>query len=191
MDREEDAMAESLVVYTIGHSNHPADHFLELLSRHQIQAVIDVRTSPYSHYTPHFTGKALQPLLRQHSIEYLFAGEVLGGRPSDAALYKAGVVPEGKGNYLKLVDYSAIARQEWFQRGIQRLLDIAGTRATAVMCSEEDPQRCHRHHLIEGSLRKRGATVLHIRKDGSLETIDPKETSDASSPQLALLGFGE
>jgi uncharacterized protein (DUF488 family) len=191
MDREEDAMAESLVVYTIGHSNHPADLFLELLSRHQIQAVIDVRTSPYSRFTPHFAGKALHPLLQQHGIEYVFAGEVLGGRPSDPAFYKAGVVPEGKGNYLKLVNYPAIVRQEWFQRGIQRLLDIAKTRATAIMCSEEDPQRCHRHHLIEGPLRERGASVVHIRKDGSLETIEPGETSKASAPQLALFGFSE
>ena len=183
-------MAESLVVYTIGHSNPPADDFLELLGRHQVQAVVDVRTSPYSRYTPHFNGKALPPLLHQHGIEYVFAGNVLGGRPSDPAYYKAGVVPEGKSNYLKLVDYPAIARQEWFQCGIQRLLDIAGTRATAIMCSEEDPQRCHRHHLIEGSLRERGASVVHIRKDGSLQTIAPGEPEEASPPQLALLGFG-
>lgn len=191
MDCEEDAMAESLVVYTIGHSNHPADHFLELLSRHQIQAVVDVRTSPYSRYTPHFNDTALQPLLHQHGIEYVFAGNALGGRPSDPAYYIAGVVPEGKGNYLKLVDYPAIAQQDWFQRGVQRLLDIARTRATAIMCSEEDPQRCHRHHLIEGSLRAQGASVVHIRKDGSLETIDPGETSEASPPQLVLLGFDQ
>jgi uncharacterized protein (DUF488 family) len=190
MDREEDAMAESLVVYTIGHSNHAADHFLELLTRHQIRAVVDVRTSPYSRYTPHFNRAALPPLLDQHGIEYVFAGDVLGGRPADPAYYKAGVVPDGKGNYLKLVDYPVIARQEWFGRGIQRLLDIAQTRPTAVMCSEEDPHRCHRHHLIEGALREHGASMLHIRKDGSLETIDPEESSDSSSPQLALLGFG-
>ena len=184
-------MAESLVVYTIGHSNHPADHFLALLSSHQIQAVVDVRTSPYSRYTPHFNSTALQTLLPQHGIEYVFAGNVLGGRPSDPALYKAGVVPEdGKGNYLKLVDYPAVARQEWFRRGIQRLLDIAGTRAAAVMCSEEDPRRCHRHHLIQGALRERGASVLHIRKDGSLETIDPEAASGKPPPQLALHGFG-
>lgn len=183
-------MAEPVVVYTIGHSNHPADHFLKLLSRHRIQAVVDVRTSPYSRYTPHFNGKALQSLLPRHGLEYVFAGTVLGGRPSDPVYYKAGVVPEGKGDYLKLVDYPAIARADWFDRGIQRLLHIAQARATAMMCSEEDPLRCHRHHLIEMSLRERGASVVHIRRDGSLETIDPAESCAEPTPQLSLLGFG-
>lgn len=183
-------MAESLVVYTIGHSNHPPDHFLDLLHRHQIQAVVDVRTSPYSRFAPHFTGNALRLLLQQHDIQYVFAGENLGGRPSDPMYYRDGVVPEGKADYLNLVDYPAIARQEWFQRGVQRLLDIAATRVTAIMCSEENPLRCHRHHLIEGSLCEREATVVHIRKDGSLETVDPGAgEEEAPSPQLALAGF--
>jgi uncharacterized protein (DUF488 family) len=190
MVSEECQMAEPILIFTIGHSNHPADHFLGLLQRHQIQAVIDVRTSPYSRFAPHFNGRALEQLLDPHGIEYVFAGEVLGGRPTDPMYYRTGVVPVGKADYLNLVDYPAVAQQRWYQRGVQRLLDIAATRLTAIMCSEEDPLRCHRHHLIENSVRGRGASVVHIRKDGSLTTVAPGLTEAMQeSPQLALSGF--
>ena len=79
-------MAESLVVFTIGHSNHPPNRFLDLLECHQIQAIVDVRSVPFSRYAPHFNGPELQLLLQQCGIQYVFAGEVLGGRPSDPML---------------------------------------------------------------------------------------------------------
>jgi uncharacterized protein (DUF488 family) len=193
MAMEEHAMAESLVVFTIGHSNHPSDRFLDLLECHQIQAVVDVRSVPFSRFAPHFNGPELQLLLGQRGIQYVFAGEVLGGRPSDPMYYKTGAIPEGKADYLSIVDYPAIAQQPWYQRGVQRLVDIAATRATAIMCSEENPLRCHRHYLIENSLRDRDAKVVHIRRDGTLEMIGSEETEPAAvqSPQLALAGFGE
>ena len=47
-------------IMTIGHSNHPMDGFPELLQRHQVQTVIDVRTTLASRCCP-----ALQPQLPQ------------------------------------------------------------------------------------------------------------------------------
>jgi len=35
------------------------------------------------------------------------------------------------------------------------------------MCSEEDPARCHRHHLIGRYLVEQGVYVLHIRFNGN------------------------
>ena len=41
-------MTEALpVVYTIGHSNHPIERFLELLRGADITAVADVRSVPH------------------------------------------------------------------------------------------------------------------------------------------------
>src|SRR5579872_3672750 len=37
-------------IQTIGHSNHSADHFLQLLKSHQIEVVVDTRSQPYSNY---------------------------------------------------------------------------------------------------------------------------------------------
>jgi uncharacterized protein (DUF488 family) len=72
-------------VYTIGHSNHPEEHFLGLLRQHAIQAVADVRSSPYSRYTPHFDRESLQKSLARAGIRYVFLGQELGARSDDPA----------------------------------------------------------------------------------------------------------
>lgn len=181
-------MGQNLTVHTIGHSNHSIEEFVALLKKYAIQVVVDVRSAPYSRFAPHFNQTSLELLLNENDLQYLFAGKFLGGRPTDPACYRDGVVPVGKADYLALVDYPAVAQQEWYQRGVRRLLDIAAEQATAVMCSEEDPRRCHRHHLIEHSLREHGVSVQHIRRNGML---DPTETDPSPSPaaQLALQGI--
>jgi uncharacterized protein (DUF488 family) len=177
-------------VYSIGHSNLSSDAFLDLLQLFSIDALVDVRSSPYSQYLPHFNRPELQHFLNANSIEYLFAGEFLGGRPQDPQLYKAREIPEGKADYLNLVDYPAVARTAHFRRGLQRLMDVAKQRTVAIMCSEEDPLQCHRHHLIANELDLRNIAVVHIRKSGILEPFQPKtviSTVLATTPQQKAL----
>lgn len=155
---------------TIGHSNHALETFLELLAvpEAHIAQIVDVRSAPYSRFAPAFNREALGTSLDAHGIGYAFAGQFLGGRPTDPACYKTGVLPEGKANYLELVDYDEVARQPWFRRGLERLIEIAAGERTAIMCSEEDPLRCHRHHLIAKALVAEGVAVRHLRRDGSI-----------------------
>ena len=49
-----------LELFTIGHSVHPVEHFVELLKRHGITALCDVRSSPYSRFTPQFNRETLK-----------------------------------------------------------------------------------------------------------------------------------
>jgi uncharacterized protein (DUF488 family) len=65
-------------LFTIGHSTHSWEKFLELLRQHRIEAVADVRSSPYSQFNPQFNRETLQAALRQHGISYVFLGEELG-----------------------------------------------------------------------------------------------------------------
>jgi uncharacterized protein (DUF488 family) len=183
---ESDLVAAALIVLTIGHGSQESGAFLGLLRQHGIATVADVRSAPYSRYAPHFSKHALRALLEAAGIRYVWAGDALGGRPRDPACYHQGVVRIGN------VDFQAMARQPTYQQGVASLLAEAANGAVAVMCSEEDPRRCHRHRLIEQSLRELGITVLHIRGDGSLETIDAIETTAPAetSPQLVLEGFG-
>ncbi len=178
--------AASIPILTIGHSNQEATAFLSLLRQHGIATVVDVRSAPYSRFAPQFSQDALRGLLDAAGISYLWAGDVLGGRPNDPNCYRGGEIRPGN------LDYVAMSKQPWYQSGIAQLMD-AGTRgATTVMCSEEDPRRCHRHRLIETSLRERGVMVRHIRGDGTMESLDPAEPWPPAipSPQLALIGFG-
>ena len=146
-------------VYTIGHSNHALESFMELLRKHGINEVIDVRSSPYSRYNPHFNYNALEMALEAAGIEYAFLGGELGGRPTDRSCYDA----DGR------VLYDRLAETDLFQDGISYVTRHADEYRTALMCSEKDPLDCHRALLIAGTLADRGVAVEHILADGELE----------------------
>jgi uncharacterized protein (DUF488 family) len=160
-------------VVTIGHSSLSEDAFVDLLRAYGIATVIDVRGAPYSRCAPHFNRPALRTTLARHGIGYAFAGEKLGGRPTDPACYKDGEVPEGHADDLNLVDDPTVARQPWYREGIDRLLELADGNLVALMCSEEDPGRCHRYHLIAQTLRELDTEVRHIRRSGELQQLPP------------------
>jgi uncharacterized protein (DUF488 family) len=157
-------------IYTVGHGALDLNDYLALLQESGIEQLVDVRSAPYSRYVPHFNREQLEATLQQHGIEYRYAGEHLGGRPTEARFFKNGEIPTGsKPNYLRLVDYPAMQQTDAFQTGVSRLTELARTLTTAIQCSEENPLKCHRHFLIADWLVKEGWTVMHIRHDGSAE----------------------
>ena len=187
--------SSALTIFTIGHSNVPAKKIVELLQKHGIQVLVDVRSSPYSKYVSQFNREMFQAVLQGEGLEYKFAGEYLGGRPKDPSCYKNGQIPDGHADFLHIVDYPAVMTKDWYQKGIQRLLEIARKQPTAIMCSEEDPARCHRQHLISQTLLKQGIEVLHIRSDSRLQKAwlleEKKEERLESKPveQMTLLSM--
>jgi hypothetical protein len=68
-------------LFTIGHSNHPFEHFLALLRRHGVEVVADVRSRPYSRFVPHFGKERLARILADEGLGYVFLGQELGGKP--------------------------------------------------------------------------------------------------------------
>jgi uncharacterized protein (DUF488 family) len=145
-------------IYTIGHSNGTADRLLELLRQHEITAVADVRSQPYSRFNPQFNREALASVLRSSGVDYVFLGHELGARSEDPACYRNG-----------RAQYALIARTPLFERGIERLLAGAEKFRVAILCAEKDPLSCHRTVLIARSLHERGIRVGHILEDGTLE----------------------
>ncbi len=146
--------------------------------------LVDVRSMPYSQFTPQFNKETWVAILRQAGIAYTFAGEYLGGRPKDPVCYRNGVLPEGKADYLSLVDYARVEQQPWYQKGVRRLVAIASEQRTAIMCSEEDPQECHRHHLIAQTLIGMGIPVYHLRHTGQVVQAHRETRAE----QLSLFG---
>jgi len=145
-------------IYTIGHSNHALEKLVELLRQHSVEMAVDVRSSPHSRYNPQFNRESLVAALAENGIEYAYYGNSLGGRPGDPSCYDENGV-----NYVR------IRETEWFNDGLACVSWKAGKKTVALLCAEEDPHRCHRHHLLTQELLKKGARVLHIRGDGSLE----------------------
>jgi uncharacterized protein (DUF488 family) len=157
-------------LFTIGHSHHEIEKFIGLLRNNAIEVLVDVRTSPYSRYNPQFNKESLERTLADANIRYIYEGKDLGGRPSDPSCYKSQRLPEQGADYLHEVNYKEVMERPWFQGGIQRLLQIAKTQTTAILCSEEDPAQCHRHHLIAKYLMSKypQVEVYHIRGDGNI-----------------------
>jgi uncharacterized protein (DUF488 family) len=145
-------------VFTIGHSNHTPEKFLELLTRHNINALADVRSSPYSRYLPHFNKQALQSYLPQSEIRYVFLGAELGARPKDVNCYV-----DGKAVYEK------IAELDTFHQGLERILKGARNHRIALLCAEKDPITCHRAILVCQHLVPFNLEIAHIHSDGELE----------------------
>lgn len=178
-----------LIIYTIGHSNVPASKILDLLFKFEIKGLIDVRSSPYSQYSPQFNRETFKQSLKKAGIEYVYAGDHLGGRPKDPSCYKNGQVPDEHADFLHLVNYPQVMNKDFFQEGIRQLIKIAKKHQVVVMCSEEDPSRCHRHHLIGKYLVQQGVPVMHIRWDGNVvkDQLFPNISEEPPAQQLNLL----
>lgn len=163
------------MIYTIGHSNHPIDRLLALLQQHQIDALADVRSNPYSRFNPQFNREKLQAALAPADIRYVFLGEELGARSKDPACYDE----SGR------VSYAKLAATPLFRRGLQRLQTGIQQHRIAIMCAERDPLECHRTILVTRELEKIGIPVTHILHDGSLEPNHSAMTRLAADLKLA------
>jgi uncharacterized protein (DUF488 family) len=151
-------------LFTIGHSNHSTENFIELLLRHDITAVCDVRSQPYSKFNPQFNRENIQKDLKQCGIGYVFLGRELGPRSDDPACYIDG-----------RVQYHLLAAADLFQQGLKRLLKGVQTHRIAMMCAEKDPIMCHRMILVCRHLRKEVAEIKHIMEDGGIEALADSE----------------
>jgi hypothetical protein len=59
-----------------------------------------------------------------------------------------------------------------FVDGIDRLAELAARSRVAMLCSEENPESCHRRLLVSRALAPRGVSVEHIRGDGRVQRDD-------------------
>src|SRR5262249_54007915 len=113
-----------MTIYTIGHSTLPVERLIELLNRHEIRRVVDVRTHPHSAFNPQFNQPALRAAVQAGGMEYSFSGESLGGKPDDPDLRSADGMP----------DYDRIAATALYREGIEALLSAARESRVAILC---------------------------------------------------------
>ena len=142
-----------IILYTIGHSNLKIERFIELLKSYEISCIVDVRSIPYSKHNRNFEKDNLSSELVCHGIEYVWMGETLGGR-REALKTSLGFRQDDR--YDSDPDYT---------RGVLELVHRALTKPTAMMCSEEDPRRCHRHKIIANTLLHNKIPELHQQFD--------------------------
>jgi uncharacterized protein (DUF488 family) len=167
------------VLWTIGHSNHPLETFLALLRQRAIEVLVDVRSSPYSGYCPHFNLEQLKPAVKAAGMQYLYLGDSIGGRAEGIEFYDE----DGR------VLYDKVAATAVFKQGIERLKKGLREYRIAILCGEEDPTNCHRRLLIGRVLGERGIQVNHIRGDGRVQSeaeLAADEKFQKTKGQLSL-----
>jgi uncharacterized protein (DUF488 family) len=153
-------------IYTIGHSTHEIDYFMELIESYRINCIVDVRSIAASSLNPQFNNEFLYNWLRKHGIVYMHFAEEFGARHTDYILLD----DEGK------VDFDKVHKTANFKNGIERLKKGVkkGFKIT-LMCSESNPLDCHRFSMISTVLEKCGFEVKHILKDKTLKTTQELE----------------
>lgn len=146
-------------LYTLGHSRHSLDAFLELLKQNHVEGVVDVRGQPYSRRNPQFNRERLSGCLKAEGIGYTWSGKYLSGRPREERFYG----PRGE------VLWDRLGARPELHAELDWLAAKAQSFRLTLVCAEEDPMRCHRRFLLTPPLMQRGLEILHLRGDGRVE----------------------
>lgn len=140
-------------IYTVGHTKHSIEAFVELIRAYRINCIVDVRSTPFSKYTPQFNENNLKLDLNKRGIYYIQMGKEFGARRINKNLY----TPEG---YL---DFEKTRQDNEFLNGIERIKQGCNKGfKIALMCTEKDPFDCHRTIMVSKGLKDNGFKINHI-----------------------------
>jgi uncharacterized protein (DUF488 family) len=157
-------MTES-AIYSIGHGNKKMEVFIKELKSFGISYLLDIRSKPFSKWYPWFNQNELKISLEENGIKYVYVGDSLGGLPDDKSCYDS----DGK------VVYDLLKEKDFFKDGIARLTTANEKQIKlAIMCSESNPEECHRTKLIGQELLKKKISLKHIiseKVEKSQETV--------------------
>lgn len=179
------------VVLTVGHSTRAQDDFVSLLQAHAVKQLVDVRTIPRSRHNPQFNRDRVPASLQRAGIQYVHMKALGGLRHPLANSLNTGW---RNSNFRGYADYMQTRE---FAESLRRLMKMAKTKRTAIMCAEAVPWRCHRA-LIGDALLAHGFRVEEIeslkrtrphlltpwaRVQGSKITYPPAERGKTRSVQ--------
>ena len=152
-------------LFTLGHSNQSIEEFFQLLNSQRIDCILDVRSMPYSKYTPQFNEESLKTWLKKHGILYVPFGKHFGARRSDC-LKETEFVKKGIKEIKPQVNFELGVTTPDFLSGVERLNKaLEQNRRVSLMCSEADPLGCHRFSFISRFFYELGWDVQHIVRD--------------------------
>jgi len=153
-------------IYTLGHSNYPFDKFIEILKKHNINCIVDIRGIPYSKYNTQYNKEVLQSNLRKLGYTYIYMADEFGAKRRTRNSYN----DEG------YADFDKVILEEDFKKGIERLkVGCAKNYKIVLLGAMQEPIRCPRAILLGRELIKEGFNVKHIMHEGDLKTQDELE----------------
>ena len=146
---------ENKTLWTIGHSTHTLEVFIEMLQSFNIELLVDIRRFPGSRKFPQFNKDSLEKSIPENKIEYTHL-ETLGGRRK--------VRPDTENTTWRNASFRGYAdymETPQFKEGLETLKKLALQKRTAMMCSEAVWWRCHRS-MVSDALKAQGWKVMHI-----------------------------
>ena len=173
-----DAPVATRALYTIGHGESSVEEFLARARRAGLESIVDVRSIPASRRHPQFIGTSMDAWLRAAGIDYRWETELGGFRRTFPGSPNVGLQHPSFRGY---ADYMAT---DSFASALTRVLDEAGDRRLAVMCSETLWWRCHRRLIADAAVLLHGAGVLHVDGRGEAE---PHRVSPEARREDAIL----
>lgn len=146
---------ENKTIWTIGHSTHPFNEFIQILQSFNIEVLADIRSFPGSRRFPHFNKEALEVSLPQNNIQYVLLKNLGGRRKPNPGSKNTGWRSLAFRSYADYMETIA------FKKGVLQLESIALQKRTAFMCSEAVWWRCHRS-MVSDYLKLKKWKVIHI-----------------------------
>ena len=124
--------------FTLGYSGRKTEDILVVLKQHGVRTVVGVRQNAVSMYRPELSKSNLAKILEENGIRYAHLPEF--GVPRDI---RAKAIETGSRDVIwTWYDECVVAsllNLHTFMNGFEH--------PVALMCTEIDPQECHRHRL--------------------------------------------
>jgi uncharacterized protein (DUF488 family) len=143
-------------LFTIGHSTRSLDELVEVLKKHEIQTLVDIRAFPMSRRLPHFNRESLEKALPAAGIQYVGMKSLGGYRKKTLA--DSPNVALRNASFRNYADYMLTPE---FEAAANELVSLAEKNRTAYMCAERMWFQCHRM-LVSDWLVAHGHSVFHI-----------------------------
>jgi uncharacterized protein (DUF488 family) len=137
-----------------------------VLQAHDIRLLEDIRAFPMSRRHPHFNRENLEMWLPEIGCDYVWEKDLGGRRKKQMPAEQSPNLALRNDSFRNYADYMLTSQ---FQKAVDRLVDRAEAKNTAIMCAEAVYFRCHRM-LVSDYLVAHSHTVLHI-----LDEKPPKE----------------
>ena len=154
-------------IFSLGHSNLSEIAFLDILTSQPIHTIIDVRSHPSSKF-PQFYHERLKVWLPHHGYTYEWWPELSSWAPRHRIFknkfldYGIDITPYLKGGFEKIIGvapntkwtgrllyYSFFMMLPEFMDAVAKLIERSKLESIAILCSEANPQQCHRMMICD------------------------------------------
>ncbi|AWH95828.1 DUF488 family protein [Dietzia psychralcaliphila] len=161
------------MLLTVGHGRLERDELGGLLTGAGVELLVDIRRFPGSRANSAAAKGAVPDLTREVGIDYRWE-EDLGGRRTLSAEQRRGS-PDTWWRVEAFRAYSAWTRTPGFRAALDRVVEDAHVRRTAVMCSESVWWRCHRRIVADVTATVHGLAVGHLMHTGKITGHSPSD----------------